>query len=48
MGRRGFFRCTSAKLGNAHVLRCTFIGKPAVAVAGMKNIKLVFDVEFES
>lgn len=43
-----FFRRTSAMLGNAQIFKYMFIGNPLVTIAGMKNVKKVFNNEFKS
>jgi cytochrome P450 len=43
-----YFRRASAKLGNARIFKFMFLGRPIVSVAGMKNVKQVFNNEFKS
>jgi cytochrome P450 len=43
-----FFRQTSAKLGNSRIFKYMFVGQPIVSVAGMRNVKKVFNNEFKS
>jgi cytochrome P450 len=43
-----FFRETSAKLGKARIFKYVFLGRPNVIVAGIRNVKQVFNNEFKS
>jgi cytochrome P450 family 26 subfamily A len=43
-----FFRRASAKVGNAPIFKYMMVGQPTVSVAGMKNVKEVFNHEFST
>lgn len=43
-----FFRRASAKVGNALIFKYMMVGQPTVSVAGMKNVREVFNHDFST